>query len=203
MDELANKAGIDPLQFRLQNLPASSDRLANVLRRVAKISNWGQPALPDTGRGLACAVYKDETVVAVVVDIQIDHTARAMSLTRAWCAQDCGLVVNPHQVESKIMGNIIWGCSMSLKEQITIAAGRVEQDNFHMYEPLRHASAPEVTVALVEPADTAPSAVGEAALPPVPAAIANAIFAATGRRIRSLPLTYESTFAEAGQTNLL
>lgn len=198
MDELASKAGIDPLQFRLQNLPPSSDRLTNVLRRVGEMSNWGQTALPDTGRGLACAVYKDETAVAVVMDVSIDHTTRALRLTRAWCAQDCGLVLNPHQVESQIMGNIVWGCSMSLKEQITIAAGRVEQDNFHMYEPLRHASAPGVTVALVIPDDTAPSAVGEAALPPVPAAIANAVFAATGRRNRRLPMTYESTFAETG-----
>lgn len=198
MDELAIKAGLDPLQFRLQNLPAGSDRLANVLHRVAEISDWGKPTLPGTGRGLACAVYKDETAVAVVVDVQVDHTAREVRLTKAWCAQDCGLILNPHQVESQIMGNVIWGCSMSMKEQITLAAGRVEQDNFHLYEPLRQASAPAVTVALVVPADTAPSAVGEAALPPVPAAIANAIFAATGRRNRRLPMTYENTFAETG-----
>ena len=196
MDELAIKAGIDPLQFRLQNLPPDSDRLANVLRRVAEISGWGKPTLANTGHGLACAVYKDETAVAVVVDIQIDHTTREVRVTRVWCAQDCGLVLNPHQVESQIMGNIIWGCSMSLKEQITFAAGRVEQDNFHLYEPLRHASAPAVTVELVVPIDTAPSAVGEAALPPVPAAIANATFAATGRRNRRLPMTYENIFAD-------
>lgn len=198
MDELAIKAGIDPLQFRLQNLPSGSGRLANVLHRVAEISDWGQSAPSDTGRGLACAVYKDETAVAVVVDIQIDHTARELRVSRVWCAQDCGLVLNPHQVENQIMGNIIWGCSMSLKEEITLAAGRVEQDNFHMYEPLRHASAPEVAVALVVPSGTPPSAVGEAALPPVPAAIANAIFAATGRRNRRLPMTYDNTFAETG-----
>lgn len=198
MDELAFIAGIDPLQFRLQNLPLSSDRLANVLREVAEISDWGRPSPPDTGRGLACAVYKDETAAAVVVDIQIDHTTRAVQVTKAWCAQDCGLVLNPHQVESQIMGNIIWGCSMSLKEQITIAAGRVDEDNFHMYEPLRQESAPEVKVALVVPADTAPSAVGEAALPPVPAAIANGVFAATGQRNRHLPMTYESSFDETG-----
>ena len=198
MDELAIKAGIDPLQFRLQNLPSGSDRLAKVLRLVAEISGWGLPTPSDTGRGLACAVYKDETAVAVVVDIQIDHSTREVRLTKVWCAQDCGLVLNPHQVESQIMGNIIWGCSMSLKEQITFAAGRVEQNNFHLYHPLRHTSAPAVTVALVVPADTVPSAVGEAALPPVPAAIANAIFAATGRRNRRLPMTYENTFAETG-----
>jgi isoquinoline 1-oxidoreductase beta subunit len=198
MDELGVIAGIDPMQFRLQNLPPSSERLANVLRKVAEISDWGRPTPPDTGRGLACAVYKDETAAAVVVDIQIDQTARAVRVTRAWCAQDCGLVLNPHQVESQIMGNIIWGCSMSLKEQITIAAGRVNEDNFHMYEPLRHEFAPELKVALVVPADTAPSAVGEAALPPVPAAIANGVFAATGRRHRHLPMTFDSIFAETG-----
>ncbi len=195
MDELATGAGIDPVQFRLQNLPASSSRLADVLRRVAEISGWGPSTSPDIGRGLACAVYKDKAAVAIVVDVQIDHDARQLRVLQAWCAQDCGLVINPHQVENQIMGNIVWGCSMTLKERISIEAGHVGEDNFHSYEPLRHHEAPDVNIALVIPADTAPVEVGESALAPVPAAIANAVFAATGRRVRRLPMDYDSVFA--------
>ncbi|NIZ61072.1 aldehyde oxidase [Sedimentitalea sp. CY04] len=198
MDELAFKSGIDPLQFRLKNLPASSARLAEVVRKVGDISNWGQARIEDTGRGLACAVYKDETAVAVVADLTIDHAAKTLRVTKVWCAQDCGLVLNPHQVESQIMGNVTWGCSMTLNEQITFAEGRVEQDNFHSYEPLRHGSSPEVHVALLAPPGTPPAPVGESALPPVPAAIANAVFAATGHRCRRLPIRYEDIFAETG-----
>jgi len=199
IDTLAHSAGIDPLTFRLQNLPPDSARLAGVLRRVADISGWSEAGsttdqAPDVGRGLACAVYKDKTAVAIVAEVQIDHDARRLQVSRVWCAQDCGLVLNPLQVESQIMGNIIWGCSMALKERVTIDAGRVNEGNFHIYEPLRHHEAPEVITALVIPPDTSPSEVGEAALAPVPAAIANAVFAATGKRIRRLPLSYESIF---------
>ncbi|NNG05468.1 MAG: xanthine dehydrogenase family protein molybdopterin-binding subunit [Inquilinus sp.] len=197
MDELAIAAGIDPLQFRLQNLPPTSDRLAAVLRRVAEICQWGRSTPADTGRGIACAVYKNQTAVAVVAEVQVDHAARALRVVRTWCAQDCGMVVNPDQVESQIMGNGGWGCSMALKERITVEAGAVEQRNFHSYEILRHRDAPETMVSLVVPPDAAPVAVGESALGPVAPAIANAVFAATGRRIRRLPMSYGGVFSDA------
>ena len=196
MDELAIAAGIDPLRFRLQNLPLESKRLAAVLRRVAEIAEWGQPAPADTGRGLACAVYKDRTAVAVVAEIQIDHAARDLRVTKAWCAQDCGLVVNPDQVENQIMGNMVWGCSVALKERITIEAGAVVERNFDSYEILRHHECPDMTVALVD-SGAPPVGVGESALAPVAPAIANAIFAVTGRRIRRLPISYDSVFGDA------
>ncbi len=196
MDELAAAAGIDPLQFRLRNLPPASARLAGVLRRVVEISQWGRPAPQDTGRGLACAVYKGETAVAVVAEVRVDHAARALRVTKTWCAQDCGLVVNPDQVENQIMGNMIWGCGVALKERITVAAGSVQERNFDGYEIIRHHEAPEMTVALVVPPDTPPVAVGESALAPVAPAIANALFAATGRRIRRLPMRYDSVFSD-------
>ena len=196
MDELASAADIDPLEFRLQNLPAEGERLAGVLRRVAEISDWGRAPAPGTGRGLACAVYKDLTAVAVVMEAKVDHAAGELRVTRAWCAQDCGLIVNPDQVESLVMGNIVWGCSMALKERITIEAGRVTDRNFDGYEPLRHSESPDMTVALVAPPDAPPVGVGESALPPVAPAIANAVFAATGRRVRRLPMSYDSVFSD-------
>ncbi len=195
IDELATLASIDPLEFRLNNLPESEKRLVNVLQRVAEISNWDQTrTAKDFGRGMACAVYKGETPVAVVADVAIDHQVREIRVTRIWCAQDCGLVINPDQVENLVMGNIIWGCSMALKEQLSFDAGSVEQDNFHTYEILRHNEAPKMVVSLVEPGG-APFGVGESALPAVAPAITNALFAATGKRVRKLPLSYENVFA--------
>jgi len=198
MDELAITAGLDPLELRLNNLPIDEKRLADVLRRVAEISDWGQPvdpAVKDFGRGLACAVYTGKTPVAVVADVVVDHAAKEIHVSKIWCAQDCGLVINPDQVENQVMGNIVWGCSMALKEQLTIKAGRVEQTNFHAYELLRHAESPQMTIALMD-SDTAPVGVGESALGPVAPAIANALFAATGRRVRKLPMKYASVFAD-------
>ena len=196
IDELAGVAGIDPLEFRLRNLPPANHRVAGVLRRVAEISEWDRPTRPDAGRGIACAFYKGETAVAVVAEVRADHRARQLRVTRTWCAQDCGLVVNPRQVEDQIMGNVVWGCGMALKERITIEAGAVVERNFDAYQILRNHEAPEVTVALVSPSDGAPAAVGESAFAPVAAAIANAVFAMTGRRIRRLPMSYNSLFSD-------
>ncbi|MDH3944960.1 MAG: molybdopterin-dependent oxidoreductase, partial [Anaerolineae bacterium] len=135
----------------------------------------------------------------VVAEVRMDHAARDLRTTEIWCAQDCGLVINPDQVENQVMGNIVWGCSMALKERITFKAGAVEERNFDAYEILRHHEAPEVTVALVSPPNTAPVGVGESAIAPVAAAIANAVFAATGHRIRRLPMSYNSVFADANK----
>lgn len=197
IDELATSAGIDPLEFRLRNLPVASQRLAGVLHRVAELCDWARPLPADTGRGIACAVYKGETAVAVVAEVLVDHGARELRVTKTWCAQDCGLVVNPSQVENQIMGNLAWGCGMALKEQIRFDAGVIQEQNFDLYEILRHRDAPEMTVALVEPPDTPPVAVGESAFGPVAPAIANAMFAATGRRVRRLPMSYRSVFPES------
>ncbi len=197
IDELAIAAGIDALEFRLRILPPTDEILIGVLHRVAETSEWSVPTLPDTGRGIACAVYKDETAVAIVAEVRIDHAARQLQVSNIWCAQDCGLVVNPRQVEAQIVGNVIWGCSMALKERISFEAGATVQSNFDSYEILRNHEAPEVNVALVSRPDTAPAAVGESAFAPVPAAIANAVFAATGHRARRLPMHYDSIYSDA------
>lgn len=199
IDELAHAARIDPMQFRLQNISDEEHRLAAVLREVANISNWDNPLPADMGRGVACAVYKGLTAVAVVVEVAIDHAEERIQVTRAWCAQDCGLVINPDQVKSQITGNIVWGCSMTLKERVTIEAGRIVEDNFDSYEILRNHECPDVTIALVDPESSPPSGVGEAAFPPVAPAIANAIFAATTQRVRQLPVSYHTLSSSAGR----
>lgn len=194
MDELAAANKIDPIDFRLRNLPKTGSRLAAVLQRVAEISSWGNPARVGTGRGVACAVYKEQTAAAVVADVEIDKTSGEVRILKVWCAQDCGLVINPDQVENQIIGNIVWGCSMALKEKITIEGGAVMESNFDGYEVLRHHETPEMVVDLVVPPDAPPVAVGESAFAPVAPAIANAVFAASGRRVRSLPMSYEDIY---------
>jgi len=191
-DELARAANIDPLEFRLNNLPPESSRLANVLGRVAKISNWGAASPNGTGRGMACAVYKGLTPVAIVADVRVDQASGDIRVTNIWCVQDCGLVVNPDQVENQVMGNIIWGCSMALKERLTINDGAVVENNFDRYEILRHNEAPKMVIELVATPGAPPGPAGESALGPVAPAIANAVFAATGHRVRRLPISYDT-----------
>lgn len=190
MDELAHAAGIDPLRFRLNHLPEKGDRLAGALERVAEIADWWGETPSGIGRGVACGVYKDLTPVAVIADVEVDRGQRGLAVTRLWAAQDCGLVVNPDQVENMVMGNLVWGCGMALKEQMTFQAGRSEQRNLDSYELLRHDETPEMTVALIA-SNEPPAGVGESALPPVAPAIANAVFAATNKRVRRLPITYD------------
>jgi len=192
-DELAHAAKVDPLEFRLKNLPPESSRLANVLRRVGKISNWGAASPDGTGRGITCAVYKGLTPVAIVADVHVDQASGDIRVTNIWCVQDCGLVVNPDQVENQVMGNIIWGCSMALKERLTINEGAVVENNFDLYEILRHNEVPKMVIELVDAPDAPPGPAGESALGPVAPAIANAVFAATGQRVRRLPIRYNNT----------
>ena len=193
IDELANQASVNPLIFRLNNLDSKQSRLANVLKHVAILGNWDRVMPKNSGLGIACAIYKGETFVAVLAEVEIDDKASAITVKNIWCVQDCGLVINPDQVENQITGNIAWGCSMVLKEQITFDAGEVAQKNFDTYEILRHDEMPKTHIALVQSQEK-PSGVGEAAFGPVAPAITNAIFAATGQRIRKLPINPDSFF---------
>ena len=195
MDELALGAKIDPLQFRLDNLPEDDIRLRAVLNRIAAMVDLKTSLPSDTGRGLACGTYKGETAVAIVAEVRVDRKSRHVQVRKIWCAQDCGRVINPQLVENQIMGNIIWGCSMALKERLTVADGAMEQTNFDSYDLLRHDEAPDIETSLVQSDDATPTGVGEAALGPVAPAITNAIAAASGVRIRDLPVSLTDLFS--------
>ncbi len=194
IDELAVAGGLDPLAVRLANLGADDDRLAGVLREAARIAGWGRETAAGSGLGIACAIYKETTYVAVVAEVRVDHGARQIRVDRIWCAQDCGLVVNPDQVKAQAAGCIVWGCGMALKEQVVLDGNRVDTDNFHTYEIMRQSDMPEIEISLVEPHGVPPAGAGEPAIAPTPAAIANAVYAATGKRVRRLPFDYESLF---------
>ncbi len=191
MDELAHAAGVDPLQFRLGNLAGADARLADVLSKAAEMAGWPRDPGPDRGLGIAAAVYKDKTPVAIVAEVHIDRDLEEIRPTHFWCAHDCGRVVNPDQVRNLIEGNVVWGCGLALKERITVEDGAISETNFHLYEPLRHSEAAKVEIALIEPPAAPPVGVGESALPPVAPALANAVFAATGQRLRRLPMSFD------------
>ncbi len=192
IDELAEISQKDPIQFRLQNLPAKNARLASVLREVSTLSNWDSRAPAENeGYGVACSIYKNETCVAIVAKIKIDHQTEDVTISDIWCAQDNGTTINPDLVENQVVGNIIWGCSITLKERINFEAGRSMQTNFDDYEILRHNECPNIHIKLLATKDTPPLPVGEAALAPVSASITNAVYAATKRRIRQLPFDYD------------
>jgi isoquinoline 1-oxidoreductase subunit beta len=185
IDELAVAAGIDPFQFRRKLLakPAAS-RPLGVLELVAEKSGWGKPLPKGWGRGIAL-VNNIGSFTAQVAEVSVDGSK--LRVRRVICAVDCGQVVNPAGVEQQIQSGIVYGLSAALKGEITIDRGRVQQTNFHQYDVLRIDEMPVVEVHLVTSHAT-PGGIGEASVPPVAAAVGNAIFAATGKRLRRLPM---------------
>ena len=182
VDELAHAANTDPLEFRRQYLPENS-RHREVLDKVAEISHWGNA--PE-GRFQGVAVHESfHSVVAEVVEVSMENGKA--KLEKAYCAIHCGRAINPDIVHQQLEGGMLFGLTAALKGEITLKDGAVEQGNFHDYPVLRMNEAPEVIVAIVD-SDAPPTGVGEPATPPAPAALANALFAATGKRQRSLPL---------------
>lgn len=183
IDELAVRAGEDPAAFRRRLLRGRPRHLA-VLERAVRESGWGNPV---AGRWLGLAVHECfGTVVAQVAEISI-AAGREIRVHRVTCAVDCGLAINPDIVRQQMEGGILFGLTAALHGEITIDRGRVMQGNFHDYRMLRLHEAPQIAVHIVE-TGAKPSGVGEPGTPPIAPAVANAVFAATGRRLRNLPL---------------
>ncbi len=182
MDEMAAAAGKNPLDFRMQHL-ARKPRQKHVLELAAERAAWGKPP---AGRHQGIALMEGySTHLAQVAEISI--VGGELKVHKIVCVVDCGQMVNPRIVESQIESGIVFGLSAALWGEVTIAAGRVQQTNFNNYRLLRGNEMPEIDVHLVE-GDEAPGGIGEAAVPLVAPAVCNAIFAATGRRLRSLPV---------------
>ncbi len=185
MDELAAAAGEDPYQFRRKHLAPGSRHLA-ALDMVAKRSDWGGAVPEGVGRGIAI-VESFGTIVAEVVEASIKDDGSPKVL-RAWAVVDCGTTVNPLNAEAQIAGGLIMGLSSAMGEQVTLEKGAVVQSNFTDYPILKLADAPPVVDVHFIESGAKTGGIGEPGLPPASPALANAIAAASGQRIRTLPM---------------
>lgn len=184
-DEVAHAGGKDPVELR-RRLLKNSPRHLRVLELAAEKAGWGKPLA--AGRSLGVAVVESfGSYVAQVAEVSVDRKAKTVAVHRVVCAVDCGKVVNPDTVVAQMESGIIFGLTAALKGEITIDRGRVEQSNFHDYEVLRLNETPKIEVYLV-PSTEAPGGCGEPGTPPIAPAVCNAIFAATGKPIRRLPI---------------
>ena len=190
IDEVAARGGIDPLDLRLK-LASPYKTAVTVLEKVAEMSGWRNGAPAGRARGLAfCLSFG--TWVAQVVEVSGD--ADNVRIEKVWCAADPGLVLDPAIFEAQMMSGIVFGLSAATGQAITFADGAVEQSNFHDFDAMRINQCPDIAIALTETADHMGGA-GEPGTPPAAPALANAVFALTGKRIRDLPLSGAIGFA--------
>ena len=205
VDEMAYAAGVDPLKFRLEllapgdvlklgNQKIDRGRLISVLQLAAEKSGWGTAlARSDdrlVGRGIACNVYDADCYIAQVAEVSVGKQAHDIKVHRIVCAVDCGLVINPRGLDGQAESGITWGLSAALHGGIDFKDGGAVQEGYSDFRVISIDEAPAIETHIV-PSQVAPGGFGETAVPPVAPAVANAIFAATGKRVRQLPITAE------------
>jgi isoquinoline 1-oxidoreductase beta subunit len=184
IDEIAAAAGKDPVEFR-RSLLGKQPRLRGVLDLAAEKAGWGTPLPKGVHRGVAITSCFG-SFVAQVAEVSMDANGKPR-VQRIVAAVDCGRTVNPDVIHRQVEGAVVYGLSAALYEKITFKNGRVEQSNFDDYPMLRIDEMPRVEVHIV-PSTEAPGGIGEPGLPPATPAVINAMFAATGKRIRTLPI---------------
>ena len=203
VDELAAQARVDALEFRLRDL--SQPRGREVVERLAKLAQWQSRPSPGAdvrspvarGRGMAYVHYKhNETFVAMAMEVEVDRASGAIRVLRVACVHDCGLMINPGTVRAQVEGNILQTLSRTLHEETTFDRSRVTSVDWGGYPLLRFPEVPRLEIDLVQRLDQPPLGAGEAASAPVPAALANAVFDATGVRLRTVPFTREQVKAQ-------
>jgi isoquinoline 1-oxidoreductase beta subunit len=182
IDELAHAAGTDPMEMRLSLM--SDDTSRKVLEAAAHMSNWGSELAPGVGRGVAFVMSFGVPVAEV---IEVADTPLGIKILKVYAAVDIGTALDPRNVEAQVQSGVNFGLAAAIMGEISIADGAVEQSNFHNYDAIRMRQAPAIEVKILENGDQI-RGIGEPATPPAAPALANAIFAATGNRIRELPL---------------
>ena len=188
LDELAERAGADPLDFRLSRIEESEGRA--VLEKVAELSSWSEKTAP-LGLGYSDC---DGVFSAVVIEADVDAVSGEIRVPRMWAVVDCGKLVQPYNAEAQLEGAVLFTLSNALYERVTFKKGAVEQSNFNDYRVMKMRDAPELEYAFIE-SDRDPLGLGDIASMPVGAALANAIHAATGKRVRHMPFTNERVLA--------
>jgi isoquinoline 1-oxidoreductase beta subunit len=189
VDELAHASDRDPLEFRL-DLLKNHPRAARVLKVAAEKAGWGKPLLNAEGRGIAQGLPFGSNI-AQVAEVSVNKKRGTIHVHRIVCAVDCGPVINPDIVIAQMESGIIFGLSAALKQKVKFSKGRVVTHNYDDYEILRLSETPEIEVHIVR-SDGELGGIGEVGVPPVAPAVANSLFAATGARVRSLPLNQET-----------
>ncbi len=185
IDELAHAAGKDPLAFRLALLGPKGARVRTVLQLAAQKAGWGHPQTPGASQGLAICDWGG-SLGALVAEVTVK--GKDVKVHRAVMAADCGTVVHPDIVAAQLEGAINYGIAMAMTAKITFTDGKVDQNNFYDYTVLRMNDAPKIETYVVKSTEK-PSGIGELGTPPIAPAIANAIFKATGKRVRQLPFS--------------
>ncbi len=200
IDEIASSLGVDPVAFRLRYL--TDQRIIDVLNAVAKQAKWEpRPSAAQltsgtiaTGRGVA-AVNHGQTMVAAIAEVEVNRSNGKVAVKRVTIAQDCGLIINPDGTKNQIEGNVVQGVSRTLFEEVKFDASGIKSLDWVSYPVIRFPDVPVIDVVLVNRPDLPAFGSGEPSLVPVPAAISNAIFDATGARLREIPLTPERVLA--------
>ena len=198
-DELAVSAGVDSVAYRLHGL--EDPRAVAVLKKAADLIGWKERVSPNpnatsgkflTGRGVAYVRYRGtENYVATAIEVAVDPASGKVSVQRVCCAHDCGLVVNPDALKNQIEGSIVQTISKMLHEEVKFNRSRVTAVDWMSYPVIRFSEIPPIEVALIDRPTMALNGAGEASMPPVGGALANAIFDATGVRLRTVPFTPE------------
>jgi isoquinoline 1-oxidoreductase beta subunit len=201
MDELAHAAGRDPVEFRLQHLK-HNPRAHGVVEMAAERAGWSQPLPEGRARGIA-SFFSFGSYVAHVAEVSVNQETGTIKVHRVVSAVDCGPVVNPDTVRAQMEGAITMGLSAALKEKVEFDRGGVQSANFGDYQLLRMSEAPEVIEVHIVESDGEIGGIGEPGLPPIAPALANAVFAATGARIRHLPMTPKTVQEALEKTPIL
>ena len=192
IDEIANSVRVDPMEFRLE-LTHVNPTARRVLEEVAQMAQWRRPR-HGTSLGVALSDYGGASAAAGIAEVSVSEQTGAITVHRYWMVIDAGFIVSPRNTEAQMEGNIVYGISSALKERISVNAGAVDQSNFHDYPIMRMDEMPEIRVRALSN-DKPPSGVGELGVATTGPAIANAVFAATGVRLRELPMTAERVLA--------
>jgi CO/xanthine dehydrogenase Mo-binding subunit len=197
MDELAAATQIDPLEFRLRHL--TDPRAIEVVRAAAQRSEWGTPLPAGEGRGLAFAQYENEVAyVATVAHVHVEPLSGAIRVLRIVTAHDCGLIINPDGLRNQIEGNVLQSLSRALYEEVTFDESHITSIDWDSYPILKFSDVPDVDVVLINHPDQPAVGAGEPATITTAPAIANAIFHASGARVRQIPFTPQRVKAALG-----